>query len=92
MQTDFLDIAEHEESIFDFSALNDFLEILVFDQILVDQFLCLRKRHPEDKVSFQRQFCHLQGSTCGLGAHILENVCFGPSQEMTFIHLAYLLT
>ena len=90
VETDLLDVAEHEECVFHFTTFNNLFEILVFDKILVDQFLCLSEWNPNNEVSFQRQFCHLQSPASGLSTHELEDIIFGSSQEVTLIHLSYL--
>lgn len=52
MEAQLLDVAEDEKCIFDLTVLHELLEILVFNQVLVDQLLSIREREPDYEVSF----------------------------------------
>lgn len=55
MEADFLNITEHEECILNLPIFNKLLEILILQHELVNGFLLLGKRHPDDQISLDWQ-------------------------------------
>ena len=54
MQAEFLDVAEDEEGVLDYSVFDYLLQVLILDQVRVDKILNIGKRQPDYQVRLER--------------------------------------